>query len=69
LGQGEFGLVVKAVLIGEGTADIPVAVKSIKGKRPVSFLSCQIITGRNKKRKNLIQFYESSIFAFACIFN
>ena len=33
LGQGEFGLVVKAVLTGDETADIHVAVKSVKGKR------------------------------------
>jgi hypothetical protein len=32
LGQGEFGLVVKAMLTSEETADIPVAVKSVKGK-------------------------------------
>ena len=32
LGQGEFGLVVKAVLTGDETADTPVAVKSVKGK-------------------------------------
>jgi hypothetical protein len=36
LGQGEFGLVVKATLISEGTSDIQVAVKSVKGKRTVS---------------------------------
>ncbi|CAB4004818.1 Fibroblast growth factor receptor 1 [Paramuricea clavata] len=30
LGQGEFGLVVKAMLTSEETADIPVAVKSVK---------------------------------------
>ena len=33
LGQGEFGLVVKAVLTCEENAEIDVAVKSVKGKR------------------------------------
>ena len=32
LGQGEFGVVIKATLTGEETADIPVAVKGVKGE-------------------------------------
>ena len=33
MGQGEFGLVVKAVLTCEENAEIDVAVKSLKGKQ------------------------------------
>lgn len=39
LGQGEFGLVMKAVLTSEESSDVPVAVKSVKGISECKFLS------------------------------